>query len=246
MLNAHNLSYEVNQKQILHDISLEVSAGQMFGILGPNGAGKSTLLKCLSGYQKPSAGNIQMDGISLDNLDLKELAYKRAVLTQQVVVNFPFTVLQIAAMGRGHGTDFGNSNVDFDIAKQSLELTEVQHLQDRQMSSLSGGEQQRVHMARVLAQLGDKNDALLFLDEPTSSLDLKHQFLLFDICKDLAAKRGFTIIVVLHDLHMARRVCDRVLMLREGRTFSQGGVQDVITAKAISELYEISISRVHI
>lgn len=246
MLNAQNLSYEVNQKQILHDISLEVASGQMFGILGPNGAGKSTLLKCLSGYQKPSTGDIQMDGISLENLDLKELACKRAVLTQQVVVNFPFTVLQIAAMGRGHGADYGNSSVDFDIAKQALELTKVQHLQDRQMSSLSGGEQQRVHMARVLAQLWDKNDALLFLDEPTSSLDLKHQFLLFDICKDIAAKRGFTIIVVLHDLHMARRVCDRVLMLREGRTFSQGSVQDVITAKAISELYEISISRVHI
>ncbi|WP_169567495.1 heme ABC transporter ATP-binding protein [Sneathiella limimaris] len=246
MLRAQNLSFQIAGKEILVDISVEVNRGQIFGILGPNGAGKSTLLKCLSGYHQPTSGEIYLLDQPLNDYALEDLSHKRAVLTQNITLNFPFKVLEIASMGRGQQSGLGHSEKDLDIAREALKLTDVLHLADRQFTSLSGGEQQRVHMARVLAQLWEQDGALLFLDEPTSALDLKHQFHLFDLCRDLAQQRNYAICVVLHDLHLARQVCDRVQLLRHGQDFASGATEEVLTVEKVSSLYEIPKERVHL
>ena len=245
MIAADNISFQVGDVPILHNLSVNANSGEIIGILGPNGAGKSTLLKCLSGFETPSNGQIIFEGEPLKDLNLQTLAKKRAVLTQHVAINFPFKVSEIAAMGRGHSNK-GNEAEDLKIAKAALELTDTLHLKDRLISSLSGGEQQRVHLARVLAQLWDCQNAVLFLDEPTSALDLKHQFLLFDICHDLATSRNFTIVVVLHDLQLAKQVCDTVLLMQNGREFRQGIAKKILNADTIGALYDVDPARIHI
>lgn len=245
MIVAENISFHVGPIQILENLSIAANSGEIVGILGPNGAGKSTLLKCLSGFEAPTSGTVTLGGTPLGDFSLRNLSKKRAVLTQQVAINFPFKVLEITAMGRGH-SDKGHEGEDLKIAKAALELTDTIHLKDRHISSLSGGEQQRVHLARVLAQLWECNDAVLFLDEPTSALDLKHQFLLFDICRNLADTKNFTIVVVLHDLQLAKQVCDRVLLMQRGREFRQGDVAQILRPDVISTLYDVDPARIQL
>ena len=244
MLKADNLSFSIKEKTILERVSLEINSGEIFAILGPNGAGKSTLMKCLSGYEKPTAGDVSLMGQPYANYSLTELASKRAVLTQSVSINFPFTALEVAAMGRSQFSGLGHMARDYDIARAAMELTEVFHLEKRLISTLSGGEQQRVHMARILAQLWDLKNCVLFLDEPTSALDLKHQFMLFDICRKLVSQKNFAVVVILHDLQLAKRMTDKALLLDTGRTFATGNSHQVINADTISALYDINKSQV--
>ncbi|GLQ04789.1 heme ABC transporter ATP-binding protein [Sneathiella chinensis] len=246
MIDALSLSHAVGSKTILDQVSLQARPGEILSILGPNGAGKSTLLKCLAGYIRPTRGQVRLDGRPIQDIDLSELARRRAVLTQQIALNFPFTALEIAAMGRTALAGNEPPSNALAIAREALSLTEVSHLADRPISSLSGGEQQRVHMARVLAQLWGQESACLLLDEPTSALDLKHQFRLFDLCRSLCDKRGFAVVVILHDLALARRVSDQTLLLRGGQAFACGSSASVITPQAISDLYEIHSSQVMI
>ncbi len=245
MIEARHLSFEVGQTQILHDISVTAHSGEILGILGPNGAGKSTLLKCLAGFQQPTQGSIKLSGRDLRAYSLSELSRLRAVLTQQVAINFPFKVHEIVAMGCANLTKIA-ANHHYNIIKTVLELTQTVHLKDRLISTLSGGEQQRVHLARVLAQLWDNENAILFLDEPTSALDLKHQFMLFDICRELAEQKNYTIVVVLHDLQLAHQVCDRVLLLQNGKPFNQGVTAATLTPEIISSLYDVDPARIRL
>ncbi|MEH6474763.1 MAG: heme ABC transporter ATP-binding protein [Sneathiella sp.] len=244
MLKADNLNFSIGGKTILDRVSLEIKQGEIFAILGPNGAGKSTLMKCLSGYEKPTQGDISLMGQAFASFSLTDLAAIRAVLTQSVSINFPFTALEVAAMGRGQFSGFGQDARDFEIAREAMQLTEVSHLEKRLISTLSGGEQQRVHMARILAQLWDQTDCILFLDEPTSALDLKHQFMLFDICRTLTSQKNFAVVVILHDLQLAKRMTDQALLLDAGRTFAVGASADVINIDTVSTLYDIHKSQV--
>ncbi|OUR75410.1 hypothetical protein A9Q83_18510 [Alphaproteobacteria bacterium 46_93_T64] len=244
MLKADNLNFSIHGKTILDRVSLEIKSGEIFAILGPNGAGKSTLMKCLSGYEKPTKGDVFLMGKTFASYSLTDLASKRAVLTQSVSINFPFTTLEVAAMGRGQFSGFGQKERDVEIAREAMRLTEVSHLEKRLISTLSGGEQQRVHMARILAQLWDQQDCVLFLDEPTSALDLKHQFMLFDICRTLVSQKNYAVVVILHDLQLAKRMTDKALLLDTGRTFAAGPSDDVINVDTISALYDINRSQV--
>ncbi len=244
MLKAENLNFSIGEKTILDRVSLEIKQGEIFAILGPNGAGKSTLMKCLSGYEKPTRGNITLMGQAFASFSLTDLAAIRAVLTQSVSINFPFTALEVAAMGRGQFSGVGQDMRDYDIAREAMQLTEVSHLEERLISTLSGGEQQRVHMARILAQLWDQTDCILFLDEPTSALDLKHQFMLFDICRTLASQKNFAVVVILHDLQLAKRMTDQALLLDAGKIFAVGASADVINIDTVSTLYDINRSQV--
>ncbi|WP_025897973.1 heme ABC transporter ATP-binding protein [Sneathiella glossodoripedis] len=243
MISAQNLSFKSGKTEILQNITVKAEAGEILGILGPNGAGKSTLLKCLAGFQAPTSGDIYFNHLRLKDYSLKELAKLRAVLTQQITFNFPFKVHEIASMGR-NGPDSFHSTHDQKIVDAALKLTQTHLLRDRQISSLSGGEQQRVHLARVLAQIWESDNALLLLDEPTSALDLKHQFMLFDICRALTIKKNYTIIVVLHDLQLARQVCDRVLLLQNGSVFNEGLASEIMSPHIISNLYDVEPERI--
>lgn len=244
MLVAKNVAVAFRDKRILEDVSLTLEKGRIFSILGPNGAGKSTLLKCLTGFLKISAGEIFLGQRSFKDISLDELSRKRAVLTQQTVLDFPLTVKEVASMGRPSNAGFsGHASVD-DIVDHALALTSTNDLANRLFSTLSGGEQQRVHLARVIAQVWDQEDAILFLDEPTSALDLKHQFMLFDICRQLCDQKGFSIVTVLHDLRLAKEVSDISLFLKNGRVFSQGMSDATITSSAVCDLYELKPQQV--
>lgn len=239
MLCAENISFWIKDKSILEDISLIVEQGGILSILGPNGAGKSTLLKCLAGFLKITSGQVFLHQQSFDQLSLKELALKRAVLTQQQTLEFPFTVHEVASMGRSDQSFSGSSRTDKSIIDEALDLTKVYHLEKRLFSTLSGGEQQRVHLARVIAQVWDQENALLLLDEPTSALDLKHQYMLFDICRDLCEDKGFSVVAVLHDLRLAKMVSDEALFIDKGRVFEYGKSEDVINTATLCELYDL-------
>ncbi|MEH6403779.1 MAG: ATP-binding cassette domain-containing protein [Sneathiella sp.] len=244
MLVANNISFKVSGKTILSDVSLSVGRGEILSILGPNGAGKSTLLKCLSGFYTLSAGTIFLENKPYSELSLSELSQRRAVLSQQVSIDFPFTVFEVASMGRNLGRSDGLGYLDKNIINELLDLTAMTSMKDRLFSSLSGGEQQRVHLTRVLAQIWDQEDALLLLDEPTSALDLKHQFMLFEICRTLCETKGFSIVTVLHDLRLAKAVSDRTIFLQKGRIYASGDSAATITAPIVSSLYELKPEQV--
>ncbi|MBL4740949.1 MAG: heme ABC transporter ATP-binding protein [Sneathiella sp.] len=244
MLVVNDISFTVSGKTILSDVSLSVGRGEILSILGPNGAGKSTLLKCLSGFHKVSIGTIYLGNRLFSEFSLSELAQRRAVLSQQVSLDFPFTAFEVASMGRLAKKTDGLGHIDKDIIHELLGLTSMTRMKDRLFSSLSGGEQQRVHLARVLAQVWDQEEALLLLDEPTSALDLKHQFMLFDICRNLCEKKGFSVVTVLHDLRLAKVVTDRTIFLQKGRIYASGDSAETITAPIVSSLYELKSEQV--
>ncbi len=239
MLFADDISFWIKDKPLLQDISLELEQGRIYSILGPNGAGKSTLLKCLAGFLKVTSGQMFFQGQPFENLSLEELALKRAVLTQQVALDFPFTVREVASMGRANLSTSKSQLLDKSIIDEALDLTKVHHLQKRNFSTLSGGEQQRVHLARVIAQVWEQENALLLLDEPTSALDLKHQYMLFDICRDLCEDKGFSVVTVLHDFRLARTVSDEALFIDKGRIFEHGKSKEVINTETLCDLYQL-------
>ncbi len=187
MIQALNITYQAKEKTLLRNASLTLDNGKITAILGSNGAGKSTLLKCLSGGLTPTNGSIMLEDKALQTYPLRDLAKKRAVLSQSPEIGFPFTVLEIVLMGRAPHQQ--NPIKDHEIAIEALQLVDAANLKDRLLPTLSGGEQQRVHLARVLAQLWEQQDCYLFLDEPTSALDIKHQHQVLELLK---RARSFT------------------------------------------------------
>jgi heme transport system ATP-binding protein len=239
MITAENVSYQISGKQILKNLSLSVEKGSIFGILGPNGAGKSTLLKCLAGFLSLKKGSVSYDGRPLTQLTGAQLACRRAVLTQQTDIGFPISGREVVALGRSALTNGSDLQTD-KIVQMAMDLTETTEFADRSLSFLSGGEQQRIHLARVIAQIWGQEDAVLFLDEPTSALDLKHQFQLFEICRKLCAEQGLSVVTVLHDLRLAKEKTDQVLLLKHGEAYAAGLSSTTLTQDVICPLYDIT------
>lgn len=239
MITVTNLSYNVGSKRILDNLSFNISKGKFCAILGPNGAGKSSLLKCMTGAISPSEGWITIDDDLLTEQSAKELSKRRAVLSQSHQVNFPFTVKEIIEMGRHPHIVGKETTYDKHLTEELLHKLEASDLQDRLYSTLSGGEQQRIQFARVLAQIWDQKDAFLFLDEPTAALDLKHQIHLLDIAKDIARERNFTIIAILHDLNLSKLYADQFLFLKNGSIFKNIEGSESFNQQDISTLYDV-------
>jgi iron complex transport system ATP-binding protein len=209
-------------------------------LVGPNGAGKSTLLRVLSGDLQLASGLVALKGKALSSYAPAELARHRAVLSQHTVVAFPFTVGEIVRMGAASGR--GHRWVE-QAARQVMARCDVAHLEHRAVTRLSGGEQQRVHLARTLLQLASAEEkdkpSLLMLDEPTASLDLKHQLHVLEVSKEEAAK-GVGVIVVIHDLNLAAMLATRVVMLKGGRIIADGPVRDVISNRTIEAAFGVT------
>lgn len=241
MIKTHNIGYVIAGNRILDHINLAIKPEKLTIILGANGAGKSTLLQCLSGAITPHIGEVELDGKNLQHYSLKELATKRAVLSQSNLVNFPFSVTQIVEMGR---SPYSNKNNDEAIITKALQLLDALHLKDRIFMTLSGGEQQRVQIARILTQIWQQEHAYIFLDEPTSALDLKHQHQLLQLLQELAQKKKFTIVTVMHDLHLAKKYGDEVIVLKEGKLLESGKIDEVLTANLIAKAYDIALEDV--
>lgn len=243
MIKIIDISFQVGMQKILHPMSFEVEAGEITILLGANGAGKSTLMKILAGEQAPHSGQIFLDNQLLSKYTAQKLAQKRAVLTQHYSVPLPFCCEEIVMMGRypyeGKTTHKENKQIVEDCMKEMA----IDHFSKRMFSSLSGGEQQRVQMARVLAQLAandNQQNKILMLDEPTSSLDYLQQQLLLSKVKKLA-KRGYAVIVVLHDLNLAAQYGDKILLLKKGHLLADGSSGEVLKAPMISMAYGLTV-----
>ena len=231
--------YTPDHTLILDDVSLDVSRGHWVGVLGPNGAGKSTLLRIMAGVLPASSGVVLFEGKVVDQWSTRERAKQLAFLPQRTDLSFPFRVREVVAMGRTPYLERwqNESKADERIVEQTMALTEITRLADRNVMTLSGGEFQRVMLARALAQ----QPAFLLLDEPTTGLDLRHQFEVVDVLTTLV-QQGVTIITVLHDLNVAASACVSVVLLQSGRVYAAGPPQDVLTVEAIRAVYGVDVA----
>lgn len=226
----------------VENVSLEVAGGALVGILGPNGSGKTTLLKLLAGILTPDRGTVSLDGQDVSAMPARERARRVAVVPQETHLAFDYSVLEIALMGRyPHLGPFEvEGPEDLAAAIAGLEATGTARLSDRPFQHLSGGEKQRVIIASALAQLGDRESSgVLFLDEPTASLDLKYQLEVAALVRHLHDRQQATIVLSTHDLRFAASICSEIVMLSAGRVLAQGPPHQVLTRDAIARLYDI-------
>ena len=239
VIEAKWLTIRAGAVALVDNVTFAVRPGETVALVGPNGAGKSTLLRALSGEIRPAAGDILLKGKALTSYGPRDLALERAVLSQSVEVAFPFTVAEVVRMGAG---DRRGSFVDNAI-EDALRLVDIAKLRNRIITTLSGGEQQRAHFARILVQLAcgesERGPGLLLLDEPTSSLDLRHQLDLLATVKQCAG-RGVAVIAVLHDLNLASMFAQRVVMLHAGRIAADGPVAKTITDELLKQVFDVT------
>lgn len=238
MLTAQNVSYRVNGSWLVENIDLRVQAGEFLALVGANGAGKSTLLKLLAGDLPPSNGSVMLQNIPLKKYAAHELALQRAMMAQHVQVSFDFTVQEVVMMGRHPHIRFGSgeSRRDAEIVQQTLETTETVHLKHRFFPTLSGGEQARVTLARVLAQ----DTPLILLDEPTAALDLRHQQLMMGLLKNLTT-HGKAIVAIVHDLNLAAGYADTIGIVHGGKLVQHGAPADVLTEAVLQEVFALPV-----
>ncbi len=239
MIKAEQVSVHRDGNCVLADIDLALRPGEMFGVLGPNGAGKSTLLGALCGELNTASGRVWLDDRPLAQWTGPQRAQRMAVLPQSSTLSFAFRVQEVVAMGRlPH--DSGQQR-DEEIIQAALEAADALHLRDRSYLTLSGGERQRVHLARVLAQLwpGEGGQTLL-LDEPTSMLDPLHQHSSLQAVREFA-DRGGTVLVILHDLNLAARYCDRLMLLKAGRPHALGTPDTVLVPDVLKAVFGLEV-----
>ena len=233
MLKTQGLYYGVQDRQILRGIDFQISPGEFVGIIGPNGSGKSTFLKNIYKVLKPQQGQILLMGEDLQRLSNREMAQRMAVVVQERENSFDFTVEEVVMMGRQARKRLLERDDDADraLVKRILTHTGLMEFQDRSFSSLSGGEKQRVLIARALAQ----QTALLLLDEPTNHLDIKYQLQLMETLRQLDC----TVVAAIHDLNLAAMYCDRLYALKAGRVEGSGPPQQLLTREFLKKIYEV-------
>lgn len=232
--STENISFSYGKKHIIEDITMNIKGKKFVGIVGPNGSGKTTFLKLLYRVLKPNNGVIYWDKENISNLSLKTTAKEMAVVGQHNHYEFDFSVLEIVLMGRSPHKKMmeQDSKEDYEIALKSLSKVGMMDFKDRNFNSLSGGEQQRVILARALTQ----NPNILILDEPTNHLDIKYQLELLAIVKNL----DIEVIAALHDLNLAASYCDEIIALHKGKIYAQGQPKKVFNEKNIKELYDVN------
>ena len=229
------LSFSYDGIKALNDVEMEVGSGEMVSIVGPNGSGKSTLLKCVNRILKTKQNTVLIDGKDASKINLKELSTMMGYVPQSSTSTFPFTVFDVVLMGRKPYIHWSLSERDNEIVAEMLDFLGIGELAMRHYDELSGGEQQKVIIARALAQ----QPQILLLDEPTSSLDIKHQLEILGILKSLAQTKHCSVIVAMHDLNLASRFSDRMLMLKQGCIFAVGTPDAVLTEENIESVYGI-------
>lgn len=236
ILKITNLSGGYLKQSIIKDLSLDIEVGDFLGIIGPNGSGKTTLLRLLSRILTPQIGTISFFEENILFMDLKKFCRKVAFVSQDTQVNFPFTVFEIVLLGRiPHLKRLQlETKQDLEIANNSLILTDTLNLKEKLITELSAGERQRVMIAKALTQ----QPQLLFLDEPTSHLDIGHQIQILDLLRKLNRQNNITIVMVLHDLNLASEYCNKIVLLNEGSIYKKGSPTDVLTYQNIESVYK--------
>lgn len=236
-LKIENLSFSYPGKDVLTDVSFSAREGEVIGIMGQNGCGKTTLLKCVNGSNKATSGNVILNGIDISSLSRKEIAQKMAFVMQTTSMTFPFTVYETVMMGRYSHMGFATneSNEDVDVVYQAMKDTGTLDFKDRRINELSGGERRRVFIARALAQKPE----ILILDEPTLHLDIKYQFELLELIQGLAREKGILVLIVTHDLILASRYCDKMLLIKDGGISNIGETSEVATTENYRKIFEV-------
>lgn len=239
-LSARNLAFHIHSCPIIESISLEVAPGKCLAIIGPNGAGKTTLFKLLTGDLKPKSGEIQLNGASIKHFSERELAHVRAVLPQFSTVQFPVPVELMLRLAR-ETHDTGETE-DRAIITECLDWVDAAHLLQRDYSTLSGGEKQRVQIARVLAQIWEgAQPRYLFLDEPLNMLDIAHQHLCLNALQKVA-QRSVGVIMILHDINLALQYADEIAVLNNGGIVTIGKPDQVITVDLLRQVFHVRAS----
>ena len=233
IINGINFSY--NGTNALDDVSLEIADGEVVSLIGPNGSGKSTLLKCINKILKPKGGSIWVDGRNLRDVELTEMARLAGYVPQSATYFFPSTVFDAVLLGRRPYVDWSIGARDKEVIAYTLAATGLEGMALRYFDELSGGERQKVLIARALAQ----EPELLLLDEPTSNLDLKHQLEVMELITTTVRQKGILAIMAIHDLNLASRFSDKVIFLKEGKIYAAGEPQRVLTPENIREVYGV-------
>lgn len=241
VLFAESVGLTLDGRVVLDDVTLDVRAGEVLSLVGPNGAGKSSLLSVLSGERTASSGRVRLGERDIGSYSAVQLARRRAVLTQENALSFPFRVSEVVEMGRSPWARTPDFERDEGAIISAVARADVSKLLDRRFTELSGGERARVSLARVLAQ----DTPIVFLDEPTAALDLRHQEDVLRIARGLAAA-GRAVVIVLHDLSLAAAAADRVALLRAGRLEAVGVPAEVMRAELLSDIYELPVDVVEL
>ncbi|MDR0887747.1 MAG: ABC transporter ATP-binding protein [Candidatus Methanoplasma sp.] len=233
MIDTDNVGVTISKKRILESLSIHVDEGEFVGLIGPNGSGKSTLLKTIYRVLKPTDGAVFIGGENIDDMTLGQSALKVSVVSQHNYYNFDFTVEEVVMMGRApHKKSMELDNAeDLRIVSECLEKVCMDDYRDRNFFTLSGGEQQRIILARALAQ----ETPCILLDEPTNHLDIRFQLQILDLVKTL----GSTVLCALHDMNLAAAYCDRIYLLKDGEVCSEGTPEEVLTEEMIKRVYGV-------
>jgi iron complex transport system ATP-binding protein len=232
-LEARGAGVRAGERWLARGIDFAIAPGEVVALVGPNGAGKSTVLRLLAGDIAPAEGQVLIDGRPVDAFSPRELALRRAVLPQQTVLEFAFTAREVVTMGRAPR----RGDADETVVTRELHRTDALHVAERIYPSLSGGEQARVALSRVLAQ----EAPILLLDEPTASLDLRHQQMIMEVGRQIAAAGGL-VVVILHDLNLAAAFGDRVCVMRDGRIVADGVPWQTMTETLLSDVFDCKIA----
>lgn len=236
-LRLDGLSFFHGDRQVLRDVSVDIGKGEILGLVGPNGAGKSTLIRLVLGLAAPAAGHIVLDGEDIRRISPRQRARRIAYVPQSAQVGFPVTVFEACLLGRTPHMGAQPGPRDLAVVEEMIGRLKLDAFAFRPLSELSGGERQRVMLARALVQETD----VLVLDEPTSALDIGNQLFTLRVVAEIARERGVTAIIAIHDLSLAARFCDRLLLLDKGCVEAHGSWQDTLSAAAIRRTYGVDV-----
>ena len=236
-LEVRDLGYDYDGRPVLDSVTWDLRKGEILGVLGPNGCGKTTMLRNLNRNLSPKRGCVLLDGTDLEDMAKRDIARHIAAVPQSNEIRFAFTVREMVAMGRMPFQEAfrGNSSEDERIIDEAMELTGITHMSDRLINTMSGGERQRVIIARALAQQPE----ILLMDEPTLHLDINMQFEVLDLVSKLSKDRGLTVVIVSHDLPMVARYCDRIILIHDRTVWAEGKPEDVLTPENMRTVFNI-------
>lgn len=237
-MDVQGLCVEYNRYRAVDDVSFDVGPGDVLGILGPNGSGKSTIIKSLAGVLKRSSGKVEIDGRDVDSIPLEEKAKLISYVPQSIQSQSYLTVLDTVLLGRKPHVKWKILPSDLKIVENAMDMISVRHMASKQMDQISGGERQKVLIARAFAQ----KPRMFLFDEPTSSLDLKHQLDVLEVTGSVARDNDVCVILAIHDLNLAYRFCNKVLLLKKGMTCAYGRSGEVLTPEVIKKVYDVDVS----
>lgn len=237
IISIKDLTFSYGRVPVLKNINMELRQGEVLAVVGPNGAGKSTLLKCMNKLLEPQNGSIWLGGKNLKKMNRETVARYLGYVPQKSDNLFPFTVFDMVLIGRSPQMNWRCSKADLAKVLQALQLLGIEDLAMRNFNQLSGGQQQKVTIARALAQEAE----VLLLDEPTSNLDILHQLETIELVRDLAQQGKLSAIISVHDLNLAARYADAVIMLKQGKIVASGKPFSVLTPETIADVYNVEV-----